>query len=80
MRQQQRQHKLNSALSLKELWQSAQLDRQTTLLLEQSASKLKLSLRACGKILSIARTIADLQQQEKIQQDHLYAALALRSW
>jgi magnesium chelatase family protein len=78
-RQQQRQHKLNSELNLQELWQLAQLDRQTTTLLEQSAIKLNLSLRACGKILSIARTIADLQQQEQIQKDHLYAALALRS-
>ena len=48
-------------------------------LLERAMERFKLSARAYGRILKIARTIADLDGQEKIGLAHLSEAISYRS-
>lgn len=55
------------------------LDQKQKDFLERSFEKLNLSARAYDKILRIARTIADLDECENIQQSHLTEAVQYRS-
>ncbi len=48
-------------------------------LLERAMERFQLSARAYGRILKIARTIADLEGQEEIGLDHLSEAIGYRS-
>ncbi len=70
--------KQNSELSTKELHDIAPLSDETRKILEKSAEALKLSPRAYIKIIKLARTIADLENTETIETNHILEALQYR--
>lgn len=70
--------KTNSELGVKELKLCAPLNNQCTDLLNDSAKRLDLSARAYHRIIKLARTIADLDNQENIKEEHLLEALQYR--
>jgi len=76
--QQQRQDKLNSALSVPELDRYAKVDCEAQQLLTRTVSKFNLSARAYHRIVKVARTIADLENSASIQIEHLGEALNYR--
>mgnify|MGYP002399253697 FL=1 len=55
------------------------LDAQTQELLEHALTKLGLSARALGRIVRVARTIADLAGSDKIESLHVAEAIQYRS-
>jgi magnesium chelatase family protein len=55
-----------------------QVDEQCNKLLKNAFDKLSLSMRAYNKILKIARTIADLEQHDNINIQHLTEAIQYR--
>ncbi len=78
-RQIQRQQKANIALNNKEIDIYCVLNKQNEALLAQVMDKFKLSARAYHRILKVARTIADLDDSEEIQTQHLSEAVSYRS-
>jgi magnesium chelatase family protein len=55
------------------------LDDEGNGLLEQAMSELNLSARAHGRILKIARTLADLDEEGDIKTDHVLEAIQYRT-
>jgi magnesium chelatase family protein len=78
-RDQRAQQQPNARLSAKELKVHCQLSDEAMKLLRMAMQELELSARSYGKILKIARTIADLAEQPTILPDHLAEALQYRS-
>ncbi len=68
----------NSTLSGKELDQHAALDNAGKEVLKQAMTELGLSARAYDKIRRVARTIADLEGSENVQQQHVAEAVGYR--
>ena len=68
----------NSELSGKLLEEFAPLGREEHDFLEMAASRLGLSARSCTRVVRIARTIADLEQQADIRVPHLAEAVNCR--
>lgn len=69
----------NSELSPKLIDIYCKLNQQSSRLLEDSFQKLGLSARAYGRILKVARTIADLEGEKEIQTNHLAEAIQYRN-
>ena len=67
--------KMNSA----QVKKFCNLDQSSELLLRTAFQKLKLSARAHDRILKVARTIADLDNSEKINSNHIAEAISYRS-
>ncbi|WLI76600.1 YifB family Mg chelatase-like AAA ATPase [Kosakonia sp. H02] len=78
-RQHNRQKKLNARLESSETKQFCLLSREDGRWLEETLSRLGLSARAWQRLLKVARTIADLEQQENIHRTHLQEALSYRA-
>jgi magnesium chelatase family protein len=78
-RQLMRQGCLNSELKPKVLKQICFLSEQSEAFLAKAAEKMKLSHRAYHRTLRLARTIADLADSKKIEQQHLAEALNYRA-
>ena len=60
--------------------QFCQLDNESMALLRQAAARFHLSNRAFFRIIKLARTIADLSENEKIKKQHLSEALQYRMY
>ena len=75
---QEKVFKTNCSLRPKELKQCCRLDPAGQRLVAMAIREIGLSARAYFKILKIARTIADLAGEEKIQESHVAEAIQYR--
>lgn len=73
-----RQGKINHKLSAPELETCCSLQQDSKKLLQQVAEKLNFSARVLHRMIKIARTIADLNQEDIIQKKHISEALQYR--
>lgn len=71
--------KINAYLTSKEIERYCRISDKDALFLENALTKLGLSVRAYHRILKVARTIADLNDEYQIQQTHLAEALGYRA-
>jgi magnesium chelatase family protein len=69
----------NSGLTPKTIKKYCKLGDREKALIEQAFIKMNLSARAYHRILKVARTIADLDQSEKITTKHISEAICYRS-
>ncbi len=79
-RQFKRQGKLNKSLSGKEIEQYCPLSETESLFLSKAMQSMNLSMRAYHRTMRVARTIADLESLERVNQRHLAEALSFRSF
>ena len=77
-RQLARQGQLNAMLSPRELARVAKPDAEGERLVRAAMERLALSARAYHRVLRVARTIADLEGEERVQARHLAEALGYR--
>ncbi|OBT15640.1 ATP-dependent protease [Vibrio sp. UCD-FRSSP16_10] len=71
--------KANALLSNQEMERYCCLQKEDAKFLEFAINRLGLSIRAYHRIIRVARTIADLEQSEDIQKQHLSEALGYRA-
>ena len=69
----------NAQMTSKQIREYCPLDTPSKTLLKTAMERLHLSARAYDRILKVARTIADLEQKEAIQGDHISEAIQYRS-
>lgn len=69
----------NSQLTPRTIKKYCRLEPKEQALLEQAFVKMNLTARAYHRILKVARTIADLDQSEKIKTAHISEAICYRS-
>lgn len=69
----------NSCLTPKLIEKYCKLNQESKNILELAFHKLGLSARAHGRILKVARTIADLEGKENIETNHVAEAIQYRS-
>lgn len=69
----------NAQMSIQEIKTYCSLSSQTKELLKSAMEKLKLSARAYNRILKVARTLADLENNKDIQPNNIAEAIQYRS-
>ncbi len=69
----------NSQLRAKEIQKFCALGDKEEKMMRQAFEKMGLSVRKYHKILTVARTIADLEEKESIEMSHLREALSYRT-
>jgi len=77
-RQLQRSQHANALMNTQDIKRFCQLDKSATLLLEQAVTALGLSARSHNRILKVARTIADLKDENNISKHHISEAIGYR--
>ncbi len=70
--------KINSKIEGKILEKFCEIDESGRKLLQSSMQKMQSSIRGMTRILRVARTIADLEDSEKINENHLLEAISYR--
>ncbi len=70
--------KTNAELEGEKIVQYISLDNESKDVLYQAVNRFKLSMRGMNKVLKMARTIADLENQEKVTHIHIKEALSYR--
>jgi magnesium chelatase family protein len=68
----------NSEMNAKDLSSMVKLTEEVRNLLDESATRLALSARAYHRVIKIARTIADLENSEEINSNHILEAIQYR--
>lgn len=69
----------NAQMTEKQIHQFAEPDVAGLNMLRMAMERLSLSARAYSRILKVARTIADLNDSEKVQSQHIAEAIGYRS-
>jgi magnesium chelatase family protein len=69
----------NSELSGKHIAKYCKINKESEQLLKDAFERLGLSARAYNKILKVSRTIADLEDKENIETNHIAEAIQYRS-
>ncbi len=69
----------NSRMNNRQVKKFCKLDEESDALLKQAIDELGMSARAYTRILKVARTIADIEQSEHIQVQHISEAIQYRS-
>ncbi|MBT7811182.1 MAG: magnesium chelatase, partial [Deltaproteobacteria bacterium] len=69
----------NSGMNRKELETYTELADSSRKILQQAMTKMGLSARAYDRILKVARTIADLAGEQKIDTPHVAEAIQYRN-
>jgi magnesium chelatase family protein len=78
-RQQRRQNQPNAHMSSKDIEQHCPLSQEDQQFLEAAVIRLGLSTRSYYRVLKVARTLADMAQQDTIQRAQLAEALSFRA-
>ena len=73
-----RTHTCNAYLSAQQIETTCNCAKTDLIWLQNACQQLQLSARAYHKVLKIARTIADLENSESLQQKHLMEAMQYR--
>ncbi len=71
-------NKFNSGLENAELDKYCKLGKSQEKILEEAVKKMDLSARAYSRVLKVSRTIADLDESEKIKDEHILEALSFK--
>jgi magnesium chelatase family protein len=69
----------NSQMNPKQIRKHCQLDAESKSILKRAMDKMGLSARAYDRILKVSRTIADLEEAESIQINHISEAVQYRN-
>ena len=69
----------NAQMGVKHIRTYCELDESSKAMLKDAMERLNLSARAYDRILKVARTIADLEEQSQIQGHHIAEAIQYRS-
>ncbi len=70
--------RVNSQMGPVEVWANCKMTDSAKLLLQSAMRHLRLSARACHRVLKVARTIADLDSAAEIEDHHLAEAIQYR--
>jgi magnesium chelatase family protein len=70
--------KTNAKIDGKTLEKFTELDENCQKILQKAVEKMSASMRGITRVLRVARTIADLEESEKINQNHLLEAIGYR--
>ena len=77
-RQLTRNNAVNALMNTRDIKRFCQLDQSAAQLLEKAVTQLGLSARSHNRILKVARTIADLNNEENISKLHISEAIGYR--
>jgi magnesium chelatase family protein len=69
----------NAQMGTKQIREFCALDETSLQLLKTAMERLNLSARAYDRILKVSRTIADLEQSETVNSNHIAEAIQYRS-